>query len=99
MGAALKPNVSGVVFEMHWLEETVIANVDPDRPGAWQRGAPKRLIAEMLRDGFTVWAVVGKDKNLLLPPHETERSAWARAEKIGERMGWRQQATQPTSPP
>lgn len=99
MGHRLKPNVCNIVFEMHRQEATVVANVDPDRPEAWQRGEAKRLILRMVKDGYTVWVLIDKDKHLLLPADETERSAWERARRIYERAGWQHRATQPTSPP
>lgn len=85
MGDNLRPDKCGVVFEAYHIEKTVVALVEKHKPGAWKKGAPKQLISQMLMDGYPVWVVVDKERNLLLPKGKTETQAITQAKKAWER--------------
>lgn len=86
LGDELKPNICGVVFEVHSKEKVVVANVMPERPKAWMKGPPRLLMEQMLRDGYTVWVMVGKDRHLVLPEGGTKGSALKRTIEARERV-------------
>jgi hypothetical protein len=87
MGEELRPDRCKVVFDQAYLpERTVVANVDQDRPNAWQKGEVTKLLTQMVRDGFTVWVMVGSDRHVLLPEGETQGSALLRANQARERV-------------
>jgi hypothetical protein len=71
----MRPDRCGVTFEPLWQEKTVLALVDPFRPNAWDLPPAKGLLRRMVRDGYTVWVLVGKEKRLFLPEGMTESMA------------------------
>ena len=63
MGEDLRPDKCGVVFEAYHIEKTVVAIVE--QGSTWQEGEVKKLISQMLMDGYPVWVLEDKDRNLL----------------------------------
>lgn len=57
----LRPDASRVVMSTAENGETVVLNVGPDRPDAWQRGAMGQLVRRMLADGVPVLLKCGDD--------------------------------------
>ena len=84
----LRPDRCGVMFEMFPTEKTVIALMRPD--AVWQKGPVKQLLDRMVGDGYCVWLIRKKDgvkeRNIILPDGVTEKTAYARAIKIGQRV-------------
>jgi hypothetical protein len=85
MDEPLRPDRCGIVFELFTPEKFVVAMVDQHRRDAWKSGRAALLIQQMLRDGFFVWIMVGKDRTLLLPTGCTEREAHARSAEAYKR--------------
>ena len=82
LGDDLRPDLCGIVFDVYPDEHTVVAVAEPD--AEWAERKTKKLIDQMLSDGFTVWVVVGEERNLLLPAGQLEAQAVAQAKKAWE---------------
>ena len=81
LGADLRPDKCGVVFQLYETDKTVVA-VDN---GIWNKGGNTRLlISQMLKDGYVVWLVTRENKHLLLPQGITEKEA-----RIRTASAWR----------
>jgi hypothetical protein len=85
LGWDLKPNQCGVVFETFMEDRLVLALVAEHRPKAWMSGNPRKLILQMLNDGFAVWVLSGGEKHMLLPPGQTEEDIRQRTLKAAQR--------------
>ena len=75
------------MFEIHRPERIVLALVDPFRPEAWKGERISRLIRRMVKDGYTVWIIVGAEKQLRLPEGVTEDDARRKVEAAWRRNG------------
>ena len=86
----LRPDRCGVVFEVFPGERTVIGLARPD--AEWREGAVRQLIDRMVTDDYVVWLIrinaeTGKkERNMILPKGVTQKTAEARAIKIGQRV-------------
>jgi len=68
----LRPDNCGVLFEHYEKQKTVLALTTSNN---WREGSTGRLIQTMVTDGYFVWVVIGKERNLLLPHNKTEQQA------------------------
>jgi Fe-S-cluster containining protein len=92
LDAPLRPDRCGVMFEAFPNEKTVIALMQDN--AEWETGPVKQLIDRMVTDDYVVWMIRRmknsdkKERNLVLPKGITEKSAHARAVKLGQRMSF-----------
>lgn len=84
LGPELRPDTCGIVFEAFFTDRIVIAMCDS--ADLWKAPAPAMLIQQMLSDGFAVWAIVGKERNLLLPVGDSIESAVDRSKSAFTRV-------------
>lgn len=77
LGRDLRPDRCGVMFEADHDNRFVIANVSSDKLDAPTNGAPKALLYQILKDGYFVWIMAGKDRHLILPKRVSEKQAIA----------------------
>ena len=72
LGEELRPDKCGTVFELYEGQKTVVALAENE---SWKTGELHKLISQMLIDGYVVWVMQGKERNLLLPNNMTEEEA------------------------
>ena len=90
LDSPLRPDRCGVMFEVFPTEKTVIALMR--NWAKWNEGPVKQLIDRMVTDDYVVWMIRRmedsdkKERNLVLPKGVTEKTAHARALKLGERL-------------
>lgn len=88
----LRPDRCGAVFEPFGLRNFAAA-IDPNRPGAWRKGAAREAILKMIGIGYAVVVVAGNRKDVLLPSGRTPKQVWDDLRKALD--GCRLQATAP----
>jgi hypothetical protein len=74
LGDDLKPDKCGLVIEQY-PDNFLIISVDKHKANNWQKGAPQRLIKAFVQKGLFAWAVIGKDRHLILPKGMSEYRA------------------------
>lgn len=79
LGNNFRPDHCGIIFELYSPEKFVVAMVDKYKADAWKKNEPRKLILQMLKDGYFVWAVIEKERHLLLPKDISEAEAKQRS--------------------